>query len=299
MNASQAKKIPLYDLLSELGYSPVDTRKSGNEVWYCSPFRNEKDASFKIRLDQNIWYDFGEGEGGNILDFVMKYKNCDFTQALSYLSDKSIKPSNHFSAKANDDEQPALDFFNRASPLITDMKPLFHFALKDYLKERGIDFSVAYKYLKELHYKVDDKSYFALGFQNISNGWELRNQFFKGCLGKKDISLIETGSKHVSAFEGFMDFVSYLTHKGSVDMETDVLVLNSTAMKARAIELIREKGYNKINTYFDNDRGGVATHELFCKELPHMEIKPMNALYMPYKDFNDFLRSRAGKLLTY
>ena len=80
MNSSQAKKISLYSLMHHIGRSPVDVRKSGDEVWYCSPFRNEKTGSFKIKLSENVWYDFGEGAGGNIIDFVMRYKNCDFAR---------------------------------------------------------------------------------------------------------------------------------------------------------------------------------------------------------------------------
>jgi DNA primase len=55
-------------------------RKSGDEVWYFSPFRNEKTASFKIKMSDNVWYDFGDGAGGNVIDFVMRYKGCDFAR---------------------------------------------------------------------------------------------------------------------------------------------------------------------------------------------------------------------------
>src|SRR5690349_17520080 len=109
MNAAQAKKIPLYDLLSKLGFAPADTRKGGNEVWYCSPFRVEKEPSFKIRLDRNIWFDFGEGVGGNVLDFVMKYNNCGFAQALNILGDQSINNLPLFTPKNKDTAQQELD----------------------------------------------------------------------------------------------------------------------------------------------------------------------------------------------
>ena len=57
MNIQEAKKIRLVDFLGGLGHHPVIQR--GNSVWYKSPFRMEKEASFKIdrkRLSKYIFY---------------------------------------------------------------------------------------------------------------------------------------------------------------------------------------------------------------------------------------------------
>jgi len=65
-----------------------------------------------------------------------------------------------------------------------------------------------------MYYTYNGKSYFALAFANESGGYELRNRYYKGCYGHKDISLIpgrNTASKSVAVFEGFMDFLSALT----------------------------------------------------------------------------------------
>lgn len=61
MNIQEAKNIRLIDFLSGLGYNPVIQR--GNDVWYKSPFRTEKEASFKVDLHKEVWYDFGLGKG--------------------------------------------------------------------------------------------------------------------------------------------------------------------------------------------------------------------------------------------
>ena len=70
MNIAQAKQLRMKDLLAVLGCQPHHETKG--EIWYPSPFRHESEPSFKINLDRKIWYDFGEGEGGNILDLAMK-----------------------------------------------------------------------------------------------------------------------------------------------------------------------------------------------------------------------------------
>jgi len=289
MNAAQAKKISLYDLLSSLGYSPVETRKSGNEVWYRSPFRNESEPSFKIRIDQNVWYDFGEGAGGNILDFVMKYKSCGLSEALLFLGNKSLKASARPVVSNDNEQQRTLDFFDIESPLILNVKPIYHYALKNYLKERCISAEVGFKYLKEISYKVEDKTYFALGFENASGGWEVRNPLFKGCLGKKDISFIEAGAKSLKAFEGFFDFLSFVTISDNSEIDSDVLILNSTAMKGRGVELVKEKNYEVIDVYFDNDNAGKNTLEFFKQGLPGIRITSQNHLYKDFNDLNDFL----------
>lgn len=57
MNIREAKDIRLVDFLAGFGYEPVIQR--GNSVWYKSPFRAEKKASFKVDLHKELWYDFG------------------------------------------------------------------------------------------------------------------------------------------------------------------------------------------------------------------------------------------------
>ena len=42
----------------------------GPKARYPNAFLEESEPSFKINLDRKIWYDFGEGEGDAIIDFV-------------------------------------------------------------------------------------------------------------------------------------------------------------------------------------------------------------------------------------
>jgi len=39
----------------------------------------------------------------------------------------------------------------------------------------------------------------------------LRNEYFKGSSSPKDVTLIENGAKTMAVFEGFFNFLSYLT----------------------------------------------------------------------------------------
>lgn len=288
MNIAQAKKIALFDLLAHLGYHPKNTHSNG-DVWYLSPFRQEKTPSFKIDIKQNVWYDHGEGVGGNILDFVMRYQHTNITGALDFLGTTNM---NHQQSSISF-TPPPYDLFNQkkeAEPEVLQVKPLFSYPLKNYLKEkRGINLEIAYKYVKEVRYKLDDKEYFAIGFANVSGGWELRNEYFKGCVGQKDISTISEGKNRVHVFEGFIDFLSSLTVQGSDHAGADVIVLNSNSMKVPAKEFINHKKYEEMYGFFDNDVSGKKALQYFKEELSGCKVIDCSNLYQGYNDFNDYL----------
>lgn len=56
MDIHTAKQIRIEDFLHNLGYGPV--KRQGINLWYRSPLREEKDASFKVNTGLNCWYDF-------------------------------------------------------------------------------------------------------------------------------------------------------------------------------------------------------------------------------------------------
>ena len=58
------RQISLADFLARLGHEPV--RRSGNELWYLAPYRNERTPSFRVNVAKRLWYDFGLGKGGDI-----------------------------------------------------------------------------------------------------------------------------------------------------------------------------------------------------------------------------------------
>ena len=93
MNIQEAKNIRLVDFLAGFGYEPVIQRR--NSVWYKSPFRAEKKASFKVDLHKELWYDFGLGKGGDIITLAKEiYRTQDVSRALRCIEDKRtvLKP---------------------------------------------------------------------------------------------------------------------------------------------------------------------------------------------------------------
>ncbi len=61
-------------------------KRSGSNYTCCCPFHNEKTPSFMVSPSRQTFKCFGCGVGGNALDFVMRYKNEGFVEAVEELS---------------------------------------------------------------------------------------------------------------------------------------------------------------------------------------------------------------------
>ena len=283
MNITAAKNISLADYLQSIGITPC--KRQGNNLWYYSPFRNETEASFKVNLTRNEWYDFGAGKGGDILRFVMeRYGITDISQVLHIISGETPKiQAGSFSFRQYEN----LPVFENIRIL-----PLENPALIQYLKNRNIHVPFAQQLCKEVHYRLKDKPYFTLGFANDWGGYELRNAYFQGGLSPKTITTVQKGNDTCCIFEGFMDYLSYLTllHKRNPDVPTinkrDYIILNSVTNLPKAMNII--SNHMKKYCYLDNDKSGVAAYEKIRNQCGLNTIDS-SIHYKGYKDLNDYL----------
>lgn len=283
MTTKEAKKVPIESYLQTLGFNPVNSRKGGTELWYNSPLKKDKTASFKVDTNRNTWYDFSLSKGGSIIDFVIVNSSCNVSEAFKKIS-----------------ESKAVDFVVKFKPtfiakpevmVINSIKNLQNQALISYIIERRISVLIAQKYLLEIYYSPGDKkdNYFALGFKNTSEGYEVRNKYFKGCIGKKSISFVQGKNRNsVSIFEGFFDFLSVLEEKKILELKTDVIILNSITQLHEAMKLIGKNNYTKIFSFLDNDdAGSMATNQI--QEQFKGSFLDMRYLYKSFKDYNQKL----------
>lgn len=205
MNIEDVKQIPITDYLHSLGYSPV--KQQGNGLWYKSPLREEHEPSFKVNTDRNLWYDFGAGKGGNIIALA---KELYCSDSLPYLLNRIAEQTPHVRPVSFSFPQ------RRAEPSFQhlEVRDLTHPALLRYLQGRGINVELAKRECKELHFTNNGRPFFAIGFPNMAGGYEVRNSFFKGCIAPKDITHIRQQGEpreKCLVFEGFMDYLSFLT----------------------------------------------------------------------------------------
>ena len=281
----EIKSIPLASFLSRLGHEPA--ARKGTRLWYKSPLRQEHTPSFKVETALNCWYDFGLGRGGNIIDLAAElYQSTDLRYLLRRIADSYPVPSVPTVASSF--------ALRHSTPSMERIKvvPLEHRALVAYLQERGIPAHIATANCKEAQYSVNGKFYFAVAFENVSGGWELRNRYFKGCRRRKDISYLpwarDGPSAECAVFEGFIDYLSALTL--GIISGADTIILNSVVNVNKAVPFL--KGYTTINCYLDNDNAGkTALAELTA--IYGSTMIDRSTLYSEFNDLNDFLINRS------
>lgn len=291
MNISQAKLIDLVSYLEKEGYKPVKQR--GCNYWYLSPIRTENTPSFKVDSQRNEWYDYGIGKGGDILDLIKHLFNVTTTsEALSVLSPRSSSFLNaiYHRKEAPPRRQDTLQMKD------VEYRSLTHPALLSYLMKRKIDIRICRVYCCEVHYGLRGKHYFGIAFRNREGGYEIRNPYFKGCIGHKDITIVrrsdEAPSEHVAIFEGFMDFLSYLmfydneNHRICLAEPCDFIIMNSINCLDKTVKEL--SSYHYAHSFLDNDDGGNRTFDAM-KEILGDRIIDETPRFFPYNDLNDYL----------
>ena len=281
----EIKSIPLAAFLSRLGLEPA--ARKGTRLWYKSPLRQEQTPSFKVETTLNCWYDFGIGKGGNIIDLATElYQSTDLRYLMRCIANSYPMPS----------VQTVTSYFPQRHSVPSmkqfEVVPLEHRALVAYLQERAIPAHIAKANCKEVHYSVNGKPYFAVAFENVNNGWELRNRYFKGCRGRKDISYLpwsrDGPSTECAVFEGFIDYLSALTL--DIISGADAIILNSVVNVNKVVSYLRN--YTVINCYLDNDNAGqTALAELTA--IYGSTVINRSTLYSEFNDLNDFLVNRS------
>ena len=290
---STIKRYPIVEYLERKGIKPM--RRTPSYAMYRSPLRMEAHPSFKVDTEKNLWIDYAEGRGGSIIDLCMRLEDCTLSEAICRLGQNASDNITYSSRKdfVPNNLQPAMAA-NGARRLIeiSDTMPLH---LQEYLmEERCIDMEKATPFLKCITYEVRGRCYQAIGFANLSGGYELRdNKTFKGTIAPKDITPIFTDKiinqiQPTCLFEGFMDFLSFLSMKEEVT--SACLVLNSVSNTAKAIRYMNSQGISSIRTFLDNDDAGRRAAQEFAGAGFHVE--DMSIHYKDFKDLNEFHVSR-------
>ncbi|NRS91590.1 5S rRNA maturation endonuclease (ribonuclease M5) [Chryseobacterium sp. 16F] len=266
----------------------------GDEVWFLNPFQQERTASFKVNVTYNSWFLFSEGSKGSVVDFLIRFLKTDIAGVISWANNQ-----HNFSSFQ---QQKILENEIKTEKNYKILKvedEISHPALIEYLIKRKV--YNQRKFLKEIHYEVsnnrgDAKRFFSLAFPNNSeNSYELSSSIWKGCLGKKDLTLIKNNSNTVIIFESFFDFLSKLELdeiSNKVDQNFyDFLILNSVSNIDRALNFLENYSEHLIFCDLD-DAGNIATKKILEK-FPN--AKDCREIYKNYKDLNENLMSKIGQ----
>jgi len=275
-SVQEVKKTDIVDYLASLGFKPA--KNSRNDFWYLSPFRDEKSPSFKVNRNLNRWYDFGEGKGGNIVDFGVQYHHCSVSEFLSKMKQSFSFQQQTISVNKEDEELKKIK--------VIDVKEIASLVLIRYLHKRRIPMPVAMKFCSEIDYELYGRRYFAIGFKNNAGGYELRNEKFKASSSPKDVTLIKNRSDKLAVFEGFFDFLSYQAiHHNQEQPNTNFLILNSATFFEKSLPLMQS--YKSVHLYLDCDTTGQKCSQKAIA-LDNAKFVDESALYKNYKDLNDW-----------
>jgi len=295
MNVESANTLPLPEILSKLGFTPI--KIEGFDLWYHSPFSNSGQLSFRYDSLSNKWQELETGKEGNTIEFAASYlesqeENHSVADALRFLRNLYLVKLRSVPTPDHSQQDDIYEAYT--------VMPICHTLLSEYLQMRGISLSLAQRYLKQVQVRNmrTRKFFFALGMRNEDGGYVIRNEFIKATIASRTISFIrgtkpDTSSLHV--FKDMFDFLSVLAYQKKCAFVDDVLILNSYLCMEDAGAYIRNFGYTKIYTWLDNTSlGKQATDNFsaFLKTESGLRHKVMNALYAPYKDVNTFLMAK-------
>lgn len=293
---SLIKRYSIVEYLERKDIKPV--RRTPSYALYRSPLREETHPSFKVDTQKNLWIDYAEGRGGSIIDLCMRLDGCTLSEAICRLGQNASDNITYSFRKdlVSNNLQPVMAA-NGARKMI-EVSETLPPHLQEYIaRERCIDMEKATPFLKCISYEVRDRRYQAIGFANLLGGYELRdNHSFKGTIAPKDITPIFTDKiinqiQPTCVFEGFMDFLSFLSMKEEVT--NACIVLNSVSNTAKAIRYMNAQGISFIRTFLDNDDAGRRAVQEFAGAGFHVE--DMSIHYKDFKDLNEFHVSRMRK----
>ncbi|WEA01740.1 toprim domain-containing protein [Mucilaginibacter sp. SJ] len=275
----------IVDLLQRLGYRPA--KKYGRETMYRSMLRDDDSTpSFSVNDDLGVWFDHGTRKGGNIIDFGLAYwKELDFNSVVIKIQEVCALAISEVRKGQRPRKAIKVPHY-----IINEVKELgSNPAITEYLCGRGV-FEVARGLLSEVYYFVEDqrgarKQFFAAGWQNENKGWEVRNKYFKGCLGPKGITCVQGHGKKVTIFEGFINFLSWRVENPASD--SSIIILNSLALLPVAIQ--SAKAFTFIDIFFDRDNPGLGATKEFIRELPYATDR--SSTYEGFNDYNDKLKA--------
>lgn len=112
--------------------------KVGNRFRGLCPFHNEKNPSFYVSAEKNLFKCFGCNEGGNVIHFIMKKENLTFPEAVVKLGQKygiTITTSE----KKSHIKSQAARFYEINSIALRYFKNNMSEVISNYLEKRGLD----------------------------------------------------------------------------------------------------------------------------------------------------------------
>ncbi len=181
------------DIVDVIG-KVVTLKKAGSNYKGLCPFHSEKTPSFSVSQDKQLFTCFGCGEKGDVIEFVKKYYNLEFREALEKLAEQyGVTLTTLGSAVENKEEYYEI---NKKAAIF-------------YFKEFRKTGSPGYKYMNARG--ISDESLHTFGIGYADDSWDSLYNYLlaEGVSKEKMLSLgliSESKGKYFDKFRGRVIF---------------------------------------------------------------------------------------------
>lgn len=150
----------------------VKMKKKGNNYFGCCPFHDEKTASFSLSEKKQIYYCFGCGASGSVVNFLMQYDRLSFPEAIEELASmQGIRVPYTDTDNKQDDQAKHIESRNVRKDLYTLMAKITHFYQQQLALPTSID---AQHYLEQRGLNHEIIARYKIGY--APNEWRLTSQ---------------------------------------------------------------------------------------------------------------------------
>ena len=256
------------------------------------------EAGGRVTIRDNIWYSQYEQKGGNAVQFVEKYYNKSYQDAVQMLLDEHIEPiSIDIQKKQKEEKKP----FELPAPN-KSMNQIFAYLLKARFLDRDV-----VKYFVDKGLIYESAKYHNCVFVGVDKNGRARHAHKRGTytLGdsfKGNVESVEaeysfhhTGTSNVLyVFEAPIDMLSYISLHKENWTEHSYVSLCSVSDRA-AIQMLKDNPQiNKIYLCLDNDLEGIDSDYRIRHNLNQIGYEDVSFIRPKYKDWNEILKAKNG-----
>lgn len=283
---AQAKSADLSEFLRSRGET---IKRSGSE-WEW------KHNGAKITIRRNKWYHQYEQVGGTAIDFVQRFHDMDFMEAMQKLLGYNVGSVIQVTALHEDNKPFALPEPSR------DMRRVFAYLMKQRFIDRNIIAFFAHN--KMLYEDADFHNAVFVGYnengvaRHAHKRGTFRGNSYKGnvdgSLSEYSFHYIGT-SNRLYVFEAPVDMLSYISLYPKDWQQHSYVALCSVAEHA-AIHLLKQNTYiNEIYLCLDHDKAGMEGSYRIADSINALNPEYMIKQLIPnQKDWNEQLKQQNG-----
>ena len=256
-----------------------------------------RDGSAKVTIRQNRWYHHYEQTGGKAIDFVRRFYNLDFPDAVQMLLGSGYIPlTPSISVKRQKEQKPFL-----LPEANSDMRRVFAYLMK----ERFIDRDIIHYFAHNGTLYEDAEHHNAIFVGKDENGVAkhahkrstYQDSSYKGNIEgcNADYSFHHIGtSNRLYVFEAPIDMLSYLTLHPYNWEQHSYVALCCVADHAAVKMLQLNPNIDTVMLCLDHDAAGIEACYRIAEHLHEMGDYKVYRESPQYKDWNEMLKSKNG-----